>query len=501
MIERIKKIIKNGEKTEVEFKAAQGGMPRSVYETVCSFLNTKGGEIVLGVDDNRNIIGIPSDKINAYKKDFTSEINNPQKLFPTTYLSIEEHVIDDKHVLYINVPEGSQVYKCDGKTLIRNFDGDFDITNNQNLLSSLYLRKSSTYSENKVFPYMTMDDLDENIINKVRQMAVNRTKNHPWATMDNLSLLKSASLYRKDYSTQQEGFTLACALLFGKDLTIQNLLPHYRTDLIFKTDNEIRYSDRDTVETNLIDSYDRIMRFVEKHLPSPFYLEKDIRIDIRNAIFRELAVNTLMHREFTLHNYARFIIEPNKILIENANKPYICGNLKPKDFRPYTKNPTIAKIFKEIGYAEELGSGVRNVMKYSMEYFGSEPDFIDETLFRTIVNITNDNLITHVVAQNEQVNVQVDDTSEQVSVQVDDTSEQVSVQVNEQLALENMIIEFCSEERSLGEILKHFRYKSRGHFKTRYLDPLIKQGTIGLTNPNSINSPTQKYYTTSKRVD
>ena len=34
MIERIKKIIQNGEKTEVEFKAAQGGMPRSVYETV-----------------------------------------------------------------------------------------------------------------------------------------------------------------------------------------------------------------------------------------------------------------------------------------------------------------------------------------------------------------------------------------------------------------------------------------------------------------------------------
>ena len=117
MIERIKKIIKNGEKTEVEFKAAQGGMPRSVYETVCSFLNTKGGEIVLGVDDNRNVIGIPSDKINAYKKDFTSEINNPQKLFPTTYLSIEEHLIDDKSVLYINVPEGSQVYKCDGKNL------------------------------------------------------------------------------------------------------------------------------------------------------------------------------------------------------------------------------------------------------------------------------------------------------------------------------------------------------------------------------------------------
>ena len=91
MINRIKKLIKTGEKINVELKTASGGLPKSLYESVCSFLNTKGGEIILGVEeDSKKIIGVPPEKINQYKKDFSSEINNPQKMFPTVYLCMEE---------------------------------------------------------------------------------------------------------------------------------------------------------------------------------------------------------------------------------------------------------------------------------------------------------------------------------------------------------------------------------------------------------------------------
>ncbi|WP_413854208.1 RNA-binding domain-containing protein [Candidatus Ruminimicrobium bovinum] len=391
MINRIKQLIKTGEKINVEFKLAQGGLPKNIYETVCSFLNTKGGEIILGVDDKRNVVGLPSDNIDKYKKEFSTGINNPTKLFPTVYLNMEEYTISNKKILYINIPEGSQVYKCNNKYYLRNYEGDYDITHNPTLVSNLYLRKDSSYSENKVYPYLSMEDLNQSVINKARIKAVNRIPKHPWENLNNLDLLKSASLYRKDPITKQDGFTLACVLLFGKDEIIHNIVPHYRTDLIVRIENEDRYDDRDTVDTNLIDSFDRIMQFVEKHFSSPFYLEGNIRIDIRNKIFREIAVNTLMHREYTMHDFARFIVEKDKIIMENANKPYIFGNLKPNNFRPYTKNPTIAKVFKEIGFAEELGSGVRNIMKYSKQYFGSEPIFNDDFLFTTtITNLKKD---------------------------------------------------------------------------------------------------------------
>ncbi|MCG4722908.1 transcriptional regulator, partial [Alistipes putredinis] len=82
-------------------------------------------------------------------------------------------------------------------------------------------------------------------------------------------------LYLKDYQTGEEGFTLAAVLLLGKDEVITSVLPHYRTDAILRVDDKDRYDDRDDIRTNLIESYDRLMGFIEKHLKDKFYLEKD----------------------------------------------------------------------------------------------------------------------------------------------------------------------------------------------------------------------------------
>lgn len=44
--EAILNIIKNGEKNTVEFKlCSDDKCPKSVYESICSFLNTRGGII------------------------------------------------------------------------------------------------------------------------------------------------------------------------------------------------------------------------------------------------------------------------------------------------------------------------------------------------------------------------------------------------------------------------------------------------------------------------
>jgi ATP-dependent DNA helicase RecG len=124
------------------------------------------------------------------------------------------------------------------------------------------------------------------------------------------------------------------------------------------------------------------MAFVSKHLPSPFYLEGTSRIDIRNIIFREIAVNLLVHREYTNHYPAKLVIERNRIFTENGNKPYIHGNINPAENSPYPKNPTLARFFKEIGLADELGSGVRKITQYAEAYAGSQPILSDSDIFK-----------------------------------------------------------------------------------------------------------------------
>lgn len=85
MINKIIDLINHGENISVEFKKCAAAVSSSVYETVCSFLNRCGGDIILGVLDNGEIVGVAPENVSSMKKDFANTINNSQKLTPTFY--------------------------------------------------------------------------------------------------------------------------------------------------------------------------------------------------------------------------------------------------------------------------------------------------------------------------------------------------------------------------------------------------------------------------------
>ncbi|SDZ30630.1 ATP-dependent DNA helicase RecG, partial [Proteiniborus ethanoligenes] len=384
-INHILEMINSGEGLNIEFKESRNKLNKDVFDSVCAFLNRNGGHLLLGVKDDGTIVGIEEKAVDKVKKDFVTSINNPLKISPTFYLTIDQIEIDNKIILYIFVPESSQVHRCNGKIYDRNEDGDINITDNTNLVSSLYMRKQSTYTENRIFSFAEMDDLEIDIFTKIRRLAENQKPNHPWSSMENLELLKSAGLYLKDPNTGKEGITLGGILIFGKEELIHAALPHHRTDAILRRENLDRYDDRDDIRVNLIHSYERLMQFIAKHLNDKFYIEGDQRISLRDKIFREAISNLLIHREFANPFPAKLIIEKDRVYIENSNKTHRNGIIDPENFSPYPKNPTIAKFFKEIGWVDELGSGVRNIFKYNRIYSGVDPVFVEEDVFKTII--------------------------------------------------------------------------------------------------------------------
>lgn len=185
----------------------------------------------------------------------------------------------------------------------------------------------------------------------------------------------------KLFLSGKEGISLAGILLFGKDETILSVLPHHKTDLIFREINLDRYDDRDDVRTNLIESYDRIIAFAQKHLPDPFHLEGTRRISIRDIIMREIASNILIHREYIKPFPAKIIIGKDKIYSENGNRALNHGLISPDNFSPRPKNPVIANVFKEIGLADELGSGVLNLFKYTATISKIKPQMHEDDIF------------------------------------------------------------------------------------------------------------------------
>jgi ATP-dependent DNA helicase RecG len=59
----IKQLLKEGEGLHVEFKESMTSLPRSLFDSVCAFLNTDGGTILLGVSDTGKVVGIDPDTV------------------------------------------------------------------------------------------------------------------------------------------------------------------------------------------------------------------------------------------------------------------------------------------------------------------------------------------------------------------------------------------------------------------------------------------------------
>ena len=97
-----------------------------------------------------------------------------------------------------------------------------------------------------------------------------------------------------------------------------------------------------------------------------------------------MLVNTLMHREYSSAYQAKFVIEQDRMYVENANRARFNGSITLRNLEPFPKNPLIASFFRNIGYSEKLGSGARKMFKYGRLYSGVDPEFIEDDVFRII---------------------------------------------------------------------------------------------------------------------
>ncbi|MCL2788218.1 MAG: putative DNA binding domain-containing protein [Micrococcales bacterium] len=387
LVEQVREWLAQGEGLMIEFKSVTSGrLGSSVFETVVAFSNRYGGHILLGVADDGTVLGLNHAQIEGLKRNFANVLSNPELVFPSLYLEPETVDVDGKLILAVYVPPHSSPVQYKSHAYDRAEDGDVDISRNVGLLNALFERKSGRFTERKLFPLITEADLRlAELMPVVRQRAVNKTEGHPWGQMTDLEILRSAGLIDTDPASAKECFNLAAVLLFGTDKTIVNCCPGYVIDCVLRVDDTWRYDDRLMVTCNLIDAFDQVMSFIAKHTLDRFFVVDDERTSVRSHIAFEVVSNLLSHQEFASTMPARVTIDRDSLVTENWNRPLRSGPIDPDNYKPDPKNPLIAKFFVNIGFADTLGSGVRNLYKYTRIYSGQDPQLIDGDVFETII--------------------------------------------------------------------------------------------------------------------
>lgn len=548
-IQDLLKVIAQGESSRVEFKQCTDAIPGSIYETVVSFSNTEGGVILLGVSDDGQVIGVNPMAQAKLQKGIITALNSTDCINPSIYVQPTLIPHPDGLVIAIQIPPSSQVHSHKRRIYCRESEIDLDITDNYQMVSDLYLKKRTDFSESRIIPALTMDDLDPTLFLKFRELLRSNRSDHPWLFVSDEQILRDAGLLRKDFIRNEYGLTLGAVLLFGKDTTIQSILPAYKVEAMVKIQNIDQWDDRinPPLRTNLIDTYIQLMQFIKKHLPERFYLMSDQRVDLRDKIFREVISNVILHREYTSALATEIIITADAVTITNPNKPHFIGPIDPNSFNPFPKNPNLRKVFNVLGWADEIGSGIRNTIKYLSLYIpGARPRFVEGNTFRTEIPLifvtlgkfTNEwiawldlpqessvhlnkglqnvplsaelskenwpTILLHLVPSwfKKGTNLAILDWpknqlfAEEELKKISGWSENGTRWLHKKVRYILAILSCCAEPISLSDLMQYLDYKNRKTFRDNYLKPLEQLQWIARTNPDTPFSPDQKYQLT-----
>jgi ATP-dependent DNA helicase RecG len=131
------------------------------------------------------------------------------------------------------------------------------------------------------------------------------------------------------------------------------------------------------------------------------------REDLRWKLFREIVANLCVHSDYS-SGYACFLhIFKDRVITKNPTRllPEIPeGELKISQLQNYTKNPLLVRIFRELAWVEDMGSGMRNIVKFAPLYFPEYQVDINSS-FQFVFSVTYNEMSETNVHNSEEMSI------------------------------------------------------------------------------------------------
>lgn len=335
---------------------------------IAGFANAEGGELLLGVPDKGEILGI--DDYQNLLEELPNKIRN--KLFLTPSIFLEEH--NDKKIIRLKIDSVDFPVFLSGRVYLRSGSTTQELNGPE--LNSFLLKKSGK-SWDSFEMDGTLEDLDEMTIQKFIELSKERLpfiQNSDLATiLNNLDLIKNGKLRR------------AAILLFGKRPQSYFISAYVRCGR-FK--DSITIIDSKEFYGNLFQQLDGSMDFVKRHISVKYQIDvKDLTLQdlSRKDVWeypldaiREAIINAIIHRDYNDNSWVEVKIYDDKIWINNPGKllpPLTIEDLKTPNHQTKPRNPLVAKVFYFAGLIESWGTGTSKIINLCKEAGLPEPKF------------------------------------------------------------------------------------------------------------------------------
>lgn len=265
--------------------------------------------------------------------------------------------------VYINGNPLTGTYK-------RNYEGDYRC--NEGEVRQMLRDASEDPQDAVILDGFTVADLDIETLKSYRNRFASREPDHPFLGFDDLDLLHRLGGLTRDRVTGREGITLAGLLMFGRERSLLDALPHYQLDYQerLSTNLEERWTFRITLdgkwECNLFNFYFRVYPRLVQNLDLPFSLNASaVRIDethVHEAL-REALVNTLTHADHQSSRPLSVIKTRREFVFTNPGRLRIPRDILYQGGVSDPRNPNLQRMFQMIGLGEKAGSGFQKILR------------------------------------------------------------------------------------------------------------------------------------------
>jgi ATP-dependent DNA helicase RecG len=395
------------ESADVEFKAAKGGLPGSMWETYSAFANTSGGSILLGVGETSaggfDMHGV-SDP-DSLQSSLWNTLNNRQKVSANLLTAKDVEVLKSgaKSFLVIRVPRAGRrerpVYLNNRpfeETYRRDHSGDYRCSADE--VRRMFADQSQEPADSRVLGHFGIVDLHQDSLRQYRNRMAAANPDHPWLAEDDLGLLSKLGGWRRERSTGNEGVTVAGLLMFGLGQSIRDpeALPNFHLDYRERLgeDVEQRWSDRLTAdgtwEANLFQFYQRVLPRIVGTLKTPFQLDQNLyRVD-DSAVsvgLREAVVNALIHADYSGQGGIVMDRYGDRIEMSNPGTLLLSPDQLVRGGVSECRNKALQAMFQLMGAGDKAGSGLDKIRSSWANARFSDPR-LQETQRPDRVNLT-----------------------------------------------------------------------------------------------------------------
>jgi len=376
-------LIQTGESSKVQFKLRVNNA-NSVGAEMVAFSNTKGGLLIVGVEDKTGEInGLSFDELQSTNELLANSASNNVKA--PIYIYTETIKVEEQNVIVAHIAEGNSKPHMDNNGIIwvKNGSDKRKVITKEEIARLLQI-SGNLFADETLVNGTTVNDIDEDFF---QEFIVSKTKK----TIEELGQSTSAVL--SNLGMIKEGkLSLGGLVLFGKNP--QQFKSTFTVQCVSFVGNDISSKEyRDKEEPfigNLKELYEKTFSFItrnlrKKQIKEGFNSQSELEIPIQTI--EELLVNALIHRDYFILSSIKVFIFDNRIEIISPGRlpnTLTIDNIKIGTSIP--RNPILFTNARYILPFVGVGSGIPRAIENS-------PDLelindVDREVFVSIIKRT-----------------------------------------------------------------------------------------------------------------